>query len=216
LVSIEMELALPLSLIIASIDWFSVATKRLRLELLAKPAVIIVLGVWLIAERGNPAFGAGLALSLLGDVSLLPPNPRLRYGLAAFLGAHIAYTIALNGRGLVMSLSSGGIALVIAVVIIAVARYVLSHLGESNLRRPIIAYTTILGVMTWSAWSALFRPELTSEGAWLLAAGGTLFFVSDSALAINRFVRPLPGGRLFEHVTYHLAQISLTAGILIA
>ncbi len=207
---------LPLSLALAAIDWFAVATNRTGLESLAKPAVMLMLGVWLLSERGDAVFGVGLGLSLVGDVLLLPPKPKLRFGLAAFLGAHLAYTFALNAGGPILSLPTAGIALLIAVITIAVARLVLSHLGESPLRKPIIAYTAVLGIMAWSAWSAPFRTQLVREAAWLLAAGGTLFLVSDSALSINRFVRPLPGGRLFEHMTYHLAQISLTAGMVLA
>ena len=33
-----------------------------------------------------------------------------------------------------------------------------------------------------------------------------LFVVSDTVLALNRFVRPIPTGDVAVHVTYHLAQ----------
>jgi uncharacterized membrane protein YhhN len=38
------------------------------------------------------------------------------------------------------------------------------------------------------------------------AVGATFFVLSDTLLALNRFVRPLPLGNVAVHVTYHLAQ----------
>jgi uncharacterized membrane protein YhhN len=131
---------LPLSLAMAAIDWFAVATNRTGLESLAKPAVMLMLGVWLLSERGDAVFGVGLGLSLVGDVLLLPPKPKLRFGLAAFLGAHLAYTFALNAGGPILSLPTAGIALLIAVITIAVAR--LARFGSPS----------SLTLQYWASW----------------------------------------------------------------
>jgi uncharacterized membrane protein YhhN len=42
--------------------------------------------------------------------------------------------------------------------------------------------------------------------------GAVLFFVSDSLLAWNRFVTPLPRGSLLVIVAYHVGQMALIAG----
>jgi uncharacterized membrane protein YhhN len=46
------------------------------------------------------------------------------------------------------------------------------------------------------------------------AVGAVLFLVSDTVLALNRFVRPVPRGQLVVHVTYHLAQGLLVLSLL--
>ncbi len=51
-------------------------------------------------------------------------------------------------------------------------------------------------------------------GAALAIAGATLFVASDAVLGWNRFVAPLPRGRLSTHVPYHLGQALLTGWIL--
>jgi uncharacterized membrane protein YhhN len=49
--------------------------------------------------------------------------------------------------------------------------------------------------------------------AWGIA-GAALFLASDSVLAWNKFVRPLPFGRPAVMVTYHLAQTALVVSLL--
>ena len=44
--------------------------------------------------------------------------------------------------------------------------------------------------------------------------GAALFVVSDTILAVNRFVRPLPHGDVAVHLTYHLAQGLLVLSLL--
>jgi len=55
--------------------------------------------------------------------------------------------------------------------------------------------------------------EWTSLRRTFVIAGGSLFFVSDSMLAWDKFVRLLPGGHTKVMVTYHLAQSALAASI---
>ncbi len=79
---------------------------------------------------------------------------------------------------------------------------------------PFIAYAIVLGLTLWSATTTTMRPEWSLLAASFAAIGGSLFFVSDAAIAWNRFVGPHPGGRIFEMVTYHLAQYGLSIGLL--
>jgi uncharacterized membrane protein YhhN len=39
-----------------------------------------------------------------------------------------------------------------------------------------------------------------------------LFFISDTTLAYNKFVAPLPNGRVIVMITYHLGQILIVLG----
>jgi len=42
-----------------------------------------------------------------------------------------------------------------------------------------------------------------------------LFFISDTLLVINRFVKPFQNARLFVRTCYHLGQFGLIAGALL-
>jgi uncharacterized membrane protein YhhN len=50
-------------------------------------------------------------------------------------------------------------------------------------------------------------------GVTAAAVGAVLFLVSDTLLAWNRFIGPVPRGSLPVHVTYHLAQILLVLSL---
>ena len=67
-------------------DWWSVATRRVRVEAVAKPAVMVALiGVALTGDVDptsiRPWIVAGLAFGLVGDIALLPRIDRFIVGL---------------------------------------------------------------------------------------------------------------------------------------
>lgn len=213
-----------LSLMCAMIDWIAVARDDRRTEYWAKPATLVLLLAGFLWLSPSPpgglvaAFALGLVFSLAGDVLLMLPGDRFIGGLVAFLLAHLAYIAAFNLGG--PSLTLPGLLLL---VLVAVAAWqVLSRLtaamaagGRRKLILPVVVYGIVLGLMTWSAVSTLLHPAWPRTAAWLAAAGGCLFFFSDTALAWLRFVRPLPGGRPLEMIAYHLAQYALSAAVLL-
>jgi uncharacterized membrane protein YhhN len=44
--------------------------------------------------------------------------------------------------------------------------------------------------------------------------GATVFVASDTTLAVNRFVRPLPRADVVVMVTYHVGQALIVLGVL--
>ncbi len=213
------------SLICAVVNWFAVACRNRRLEYWAKPATLVLLlaGFLWLGPRPPGAlaalFAIGLAFSLAGDILLMLPGDRFIAGLVAFLLAHLAYITAFNLEGLLFTTPTLALAVLTAVIAWQVLRRLTSALAASGRRKliiPVLAYGAILGLMTWSGISTLFRSTWPMPAGWLAAIGGCLFFYSDTALAWLRFVRPLPGGRVLEMITYHLAQYALTAAVLLA
>jgi len=81
---------------------------------------------------------------------------------------------------------------------------------------PVCVYALVLSLTLWSTSTTLLRDDWSLLAGTLAAVGGLLFFISDAAIAWNRFIGPHWGGRLFEIVTYHLAQIGLSIGILMS
>ena len=159
---------------------------------------------------------AGLVFSLAGDVFLMLPRDRFVAGLAAFLVAHLLYITAFvyfDGFGarwlLVLPLALYG----------AVLLRVLLPRVERGLKAPVVAYAAALLVMAWQAaeralslLSSDMTPFLGVSGL-LAAAGGVLFVASDSALAVNRFVRHFRGADAVVLATYYSAQTLIALSI---
>jgi len=207
----------------ALLNWIAVAIDHRQLEYIAKPATLFFLILWFGTRLPSspPTLGiwflVGLAFSLAGDVFMMLPGNRFLKGPVAFLLAHIAYIVAFNLTGLVIMPASLLIALAIILVAGVIMRRLVTGLqmsGRTSMIAPVIAYAVVLSLTFWSAASTTLRPDWPPLAGWLAALGGALFFSSDTAIAWNRFIGPHPGGRLFEMIAYHLAQISLSIAVL--
>ena len=195
-------------------NWFKV-------EIVAKPAVMLCLFLWLLLTVGLEGalfwFGLGILLSLIGDVLLMISLDRFfLLGLVAFLLAHIFYVIGFNIPLPALSAWS-----VILVVLIGwggskVIRRILVSVdekGQGRMRLPIILYSMVISVMLLSAMIKLNDLTWTASAALLVSLGAFLFYLSDIILAWNKFVTPIPHGRIYNIAAYHLGQILLIAGV---
>ncbi|MEW6567102.1 MAG: lysoplasmalogenase [Chloroflexota bacterium] len=213
-----------LSFLVAIIDWIAVARRNRRLEYWAKPATLVLLlfaFLWLAPRPLSAlsfAFALGLGLSLVGDVLLMLPSDRFVAGLVSFLLAHLGYITAFNLEGPIVNAPGLLLALPLGIVAWRVLRRLTSAMrqaGRERLIAPVAMYGAVLSLMAWSAASTMLRPAWQGSAGWLAAVGGVLFFTSDTMLAWMRFVRPLPGGRVAEMITYHAAQYALSAAVLL-
>ncbi len=211
-----------LPLLVALLDWIAVARQWQALEYITKPGVMLAILGWMGGAYPPGAnlgawgwFAAGIGLSLLGDIFLVLPNEKFIAGLVAFLLAHIAYIIGLNLApppgdwvAVVLLLMVGG-------VWFRIYRRLAAALAEKSqgvLQKPVLAYSLVIGVMLLSALLTLVREEWAAASALSVCGGAFLFFVSDTLLAWNRFVYPIPNGKLKVRITYHLGQIALVVG----
>lgn len=175
------------------------ATGRSRLRRLTKPLLMPVLA----AGRGRPTQRA-LALSTAGDVALLGEGQTaFPAGLGSFLTAHLAWVADLRSR------PGGG--RVSARPVLALP-YIGAWLGLNAFlwgrtggdRWPVALYSAVLTAM---AVAALDTDDPRA------AAGGALFLVSDSLLALERFAGvELPAHEGLVMTTYTAAQALLAAG----
>lgn len=212
-----------LAIAFALLDWAS-TWKGWKVRLyVAKPATLIFLILWTLQMTGWQGgmlwFGIALCFSLLGDI-LLMLNPRyFMGGLGAFLLAHLAFLVGFNQSPAPLSL---GVMLVAVLVGISAAR-VIRSLRPGILQVPrgkrflsaVVAYGLTLTLMLLSALLTLFRSDWASPHTLLVSAGAVLFFVSDTTLAYDRFVRKLKHGQSYVHLTYHLAQFGLMTGAML-
>lgn len=200
---------------LALVDWYAVARDDRHTETWAKPAVLIALVVT-AAALGAPDTTAGrwllvaLVLGLVGDVALLSESlPRFLVGVWAFLVGHLAYVVCFVVLGLEAP-GWGWLSLVALALALTVTRGVVPathRLHGGRVSVPVAIYSGVIGTMLVLAW-------LTGE-PWV-AAGATVFVTSDATLSVNRFVRPVPHGRLALMITYHVGQALIVVGVLAA
>lgn len=220
-----MNLWLGISVVFAITDWWAVIKKNKRLEYLAKPATLFTLTLWFAifslgeGDQMRTVFLTGLAFSLLGDIFLMLPERHFLKGLIAFLLAHVAYIFAFNTEGLVvspLSIAMAGFIVLIAALLLQRIVASLIERGRSSMVAPVSLYALVLSLTLWSASTTLLRADWPRLAGVLAAVGGMLFFISDAAIAWNRFVGPHRGGRIFEMMSYHLAQYALSISVLLA
>lgn len=201
--------------VVALLDWAAVARGSRRLEAVFKPAALATLiVVALVLGATDSTAGAwllvALGFGLLGDIALLSGSaPRFKAGLAAFLVGHLAYVVAfIVAPGAAFTPATGLIGGLVLAASISFTKDVLPTIMRTegtSLAVPVAAYMTVIGAMLFAGFTS---------GIALVAAGAAIFVASDSILARDRFVAPLPRGHLMVMVTYHLGQALIVVGLL--
>jgi len=183
------------------------------LHYLFKPLALSI-AIFLAARRAlsaGPVTGfdglllAGLVASLGGDVLLMGPGGMFVPGLVCFLLAHLAY-IALFRIGVGLFPRPGALA---ATLLVGAGIYAfLWHGGlPAALRIPVGAYVVVIACMAAQAIGRAAVLRRTDPSAAWVAVGACFFMLSDSLLAINKFVMPLPLAQLWVLATYYAAQV---------
>ena len=151
---------------------------------------------------------AALGGSLAGDVFLMFPGFFIP-GLVSFLVAHLFY-VALFKSGQTWFPHRGALA---ATLSIGAAMYAFLWAGglPPALRAPVAAYVLVIALM---AAQAIGRATVLRDAPSLcIAIGAGFFMLSDSLLATNRFVTPLPMAQVWVLATYYVAQALIVAGM---
>jgi uncharacterized membrane protein YhhN len=153
---------------------------------IAKPLPVLCLAAWTLGRRTPYArtIGAGLFASAAGDVLLELGSSWFLSGLLAFLCAHACYAVAFwrDGRSLRLLrllpfLSYGA----------AVYGVLMPSLGA--MAPPVGAYVVAIVVMMWRAAA---RDDGSFAGR-MATLGAVLFGLSDTLIAFDRFLAPIPG-----------------------
>lgn len=152
----------------------------------------------------------GLVLGAIGDVALMLPGRRpFMVGLVSFLLGHVAYVI---GFHCVVPVSTWFVPLSLlpAVSIVPILVWLWPHLGSMKI--PVLAYVMVISTMVVGALAVLTADEpggLNTLEVRLLASGAVLFFLSDLAVARQRFVRQSLVNRLWGLPAYYAGQLLL-------
>ncbi len=154
----------------------------------------------------------GLVLGAGGDVALMLPGKRaFLIGLVLFLLGHIAYVVAFT-RVVEIGAWPSVYSLAPAVAAVVVTRWLWPHLG--NMRGPVLAYIAVITTMLVGAIAILLaeppeRIPLGDRTAALLFAGALAFYLSDLAVARQRFVTESVSNRLWGLPAYYGGQLLL-------
>jgi len=188
-----------------------------------KPLMMLVLSSWFYfrtrryGDRFTLLIQAGLFFSLVGDVALMFQHLddfNFLIGLGAFLLAQLCYAIAfLHNVMEIGALRPPWLPLLITSLLIAYGYFFAARLlpaVEETIQIPVGIYAvaiTLMGV------AAAFRFARTYLRSFLLVLGGALFFIlSDSLLAVNRFIWPFEASGWSVILTYALAQLLIVSG----
>jgi uncharacterized membrane protein YhhN len=213
-----------LFLVFAVTDWVAVSRGWRRVEVVAKPAAMLVLLGVLVFVGGFGSlpllcFALGVLFSLAGDIFLLLSDRFFIFGLVAFLLAHIAYITGLNiPLPDVSPLWGLGLAVILAITASRILKRIIAGVrakGLDRLAAPVAVYGIVITLMLLSALLTLYSLGWITSAAGLVSLGAALFYISDVILALNKFVAPIRNGRLANMIAYHLGQLALVVGVLL-
>ncbi len=159
---------------------------------------------------------AGLIFSWMGDVLLLLEKHHslfFIFGLAAFLITHICYIIYfLSTPSEAPSLLKKRPVYFFPVLCYGAGLvwYLIPNLGE--LKIPVVLYAVVICSMLLCSMHVFLKVKSPANLYFL--SGATLFVVSDSLLAINKFSHPLPLAGILIMLSYCAAQYFIVCGVM--
>lgn len=178
--------------------WKPLASTGFVATALAAGALDTSYGRWVVAA---------LVLSWFGDVLLIPrARAAFALGLASFLAGHLAFAGGFLARGVSLPWLFA-LAIVLIAPALVVLRWLAPHVPEA-LRLPVRAYVVAISSMVACAF-----------GTWAHAGGGGLllgalmFFVSDLAVARERFVAHGFMNKTWGLPLYYGGQLLLAASV---
>ena len=127
--------------------------------------------------------------------------------MAAFAVAHLCYIGYFLALGLKNKRAKGkpvpgwwfAVATIFSVAVFYIAsERIIPFAPEGVVRTGMYIYAGLITVMMWSA---------LMQRDWLFGLGAVLFVFSDSVLAVNKFVQPIPFERYWIMVPYLTAQL---------
>jgi uncharacterized membrane protein YhhN len=192
-------------------NWFSRWRPSSALETITKPlttALIVVLAMTVKSSHPDARWlvVAGLVFCLVGDVLLMSVVDNFVGGLGSFLIGHLLLAAAVFRRPHSHLIPAGLALIPLAMVvgtfgpaIVKGARRRAPALGIAvTAYLVVIASMALLVTLTGSPWAIV---------------GAAFFVMSDTLLGYDLFAKPFAAASVAIMVTYHLALVGLTLGL---
>lgn len=160
-----------------------------------------------------------LIFSWGGDVLLMyQPKHELYFifGLASFLIAHLFYIFAYrqfrseDTSNALLGVQRFRYSFPVILAGTGLITVLYNHLGD--LKIPVVIYALVLVLMVLNALFRFGRTGLASFS--MVFFGATLFMISDSLIAINKFLMPVAYSGFWVMITYITAQYLIVEGLL--
>jgi len=177
-----------------------------RTVLKAIPVTTLLVLVLREMDGAPRVFLAGALIgSVAGDILLDIPQNLFIFGLVAFLVGHLFYTVHFFRHATRPNRTDR--AIIAGLIVFAGATMWLFSGIDPSLYPPVVAYISVIVTMSIGA---LMVPAESR----LLFGGALLFIASDLVLAVNKFLVPIPHGRLVNISLYFIAQYVIIAAAL--
>jgi uncharacterized membrane protein YhhN len=212
---------------IISASYFLISIVYISYSSMASPLVALILKALIIpvlmllfiinlrpaGNRSHQMIILALLFSWCGDILLGVQSTTGNLfipGLIGFLLAHVMYLIVFfntPGENIIVRKRSY---FLIPVLLYGVLLVIILFNGLGEMKLPVIVYTIVILTMVCSAIS---RYGKVNRASWLLVmTGAILFLLSDSGIAINKFLKPFPGAQVVIMSTYVMAQYLIVIG----
>ncbi len=191
------------------ISWLTQFTKPLLMPVLTGYFVNRTRGY---SSRNKIVVLVALLFSWVGDVALMFDDVYPIFfiiGLGGFLLAHVNYVYALVRTGHRIHFIGKGAWIGVPFIVlygVGLLSVLWPHLDD--LRMPVFLYAVVLMLM---GGAALIRK--VKIGYYMVLLGAILFILSDSMLAINKFVQPIEKSGVLIMSTYMFAQLFIVLGL---
>lgn len=180
---------------------------------LTKPLIMISVMVFYFLQTQNQRnfqdkwMLMAFFFSLLGDTFLMFSGEKyFMFGLGSFLITHLFYIFTFSRNWL----KSNILARIFFVIFSIIMLFLLQHNISNSLIIPIVIYMITITIMAISA----SERNANSESYRMVLLGAILFLLSDSLIALDKFVVPIPFQTFLIMGTYVLAQYLIAVGFL--
>lgn len=167
--------------------------------------ILFILVLRNYAQKGRYALMAGLIFSVAGDIILdIDRNRLFIAGLVSFLLAHVFYILAMKpfiswfpSRWPVLA----GLAVFAGIIFTFLADLPAGRLIPVTLYLVVICSMSAVALMLKDKYIVVF-------------AGSVLFVISDTIIAVNKFIHEIPHSTVYNISIYFIAQGVIVAGMI--
>jgi uncharacterized membrane protein YhhN len=207
--------------IIVILVLYANAVDSFILDIAFKPLIVISLLIYLFLQKAHQNKAAsfaigGLLFSLLGDVFLIFQGQRALFfigGLVSFLIAHLFYIFYYmrSSEHTKQKKLNTKMPLIIFMGLYGATFFAVLFDNLGALKLPVFLYTSVLVSMNMFALNRYGK--VNDKSFKLIMIGALCFTLSDSLLALNKFLLPLPFAGVWILASYAAAQYFITEGV---
>lgn len=199
------------SFLFSLIYFFSLPFTPYSSDFVFKGISILLIGIFsIVSLKGwtRIFIGSSFLFSAAGDVFLTFSQEKyFLLGLTHFLIAHIFYIltfITLIKRPLFLNSSQKKI--LIFIPLLSITMFLILRPYLDSFKLPVVIYGLFLASMAMTA-------ALVKKSNKLILIGVFLFILSDSMIAVGKFIQPFWGENQLVWITYYAAQLCIPIGI---